>query len=270
MSKNKIASATRFFIADPSRVSADRAKITRYVDASLACSRIERLYIAVDPHRDVASSIDFLRRLPTPAGKRVEVMPVTPWGRYVEPLNALALQAAFDGYSELLFANTEHIPTDANVRQLSDHLDSSTLVAGAALDVFHEFEPGEHRMNGVRVPSDAFMLVNLELFTLFGFITVSEAPWVPHCGNSLGTPKDPGMLEAGMKEVATFSLIQHFVGREKAQVKLAAVAGAERDTSTIVGDRKRLDDHKRASAIQRAEAQMRRTNIPYGYVKHIA
>lgn len=186
------------------------------------------------------------------------------------PLNALTIRAAFDGYEAVLSINTNHVPTDQNIAELSAHLDDDTLVVGAALDRFHVFEQGEHTMDGKRVPSDAFMLLNLRIFTLYGFQSVSEAPWIT-CSRpeDIGTPQDPGMREAGIKEVPAFSLIQLLQPKGKAQVKLVQITGAERDATLVTGDIKTLDDHKRHSAIERAKKQVALANIPPGIVIHV-
>lgn len=265
----RTAIATRFFIADPARIEADRKKINNYLDACFACQTIDRIYVAVNPDRDIAHTVSYLRRLPTPAGKSLVVTPVTPWGRYVEPLNAITMQSAFDGYEALLCANTEHVPTDKNIGELAEHLDEDTLVVGATLDGFHNFRPGRHFMDGMNVPMDAFMLLRVQKFSLFGWIAVSEAPWIPCPAEIVGTPQDPGMKEAGIKEVPTFSLIQEKLGSAHAQVKLVQVTGAERDTSTITGARKKLDDQKRRSAVERAKKQMALIGIYPGMVSHI-
>lgn len=271
MNQNKgIAIAVRFFTADQLRVDVDRIKITKFLEACFVCDSVVTVYVAVNPNRDIGDSITFLDAYLVPESKQLIVIPVTPWGRYIEPLNALALRAATDGYEQVLFVNTEHEPTNTNIAELSRHFFDDTLVVGAAINGFHDFEVGEHEMNGMRVPADAFMLMNIRLFSLYGFIAVSEAPWMSCMkADEIGTPNDPGMKEAGMKEVPTFALIQHMLGKENAKVKLVRITGADRDTSTITGARKALDDHKRASALTRAKKQMELAHIPNGYVIHL-
>lgn len=266
------AIVTRFFIADPSRIQADQGKILNYLIFCFACQSVNRVYVAVNPDRDVGGTIEYLHSLShiVPQGKSLVVIPVRPWGRYVEPLNALTGQAATDGYEAVLSVNTEHVPTDQNISELAVHLDENTLAVGAALSGFHEFRRGKHKMNGMNVPADAFMLLRVQKFMLYGWQAVSEAPWVPCPPELVGTPHDPGMQEAGMKEVPSFSLIQRMLEPEHAQVKLVRVTGAQRDTSSITGDRKKLDDLKRRSAIARVEKQMTLARIPYGTVIHVA
>ncbi len=264
------ALVTRFFISDMSGIDAGLLKIVRFVSACFRCDAIDTAYVAVNTVRDIGDTLSFLKTLPVPRGKKLLALPVTPWGRYVEPLNALVMQAAFDGHEKVLFANTEHVPTDVNIAALDAHLAEDTLVVGAALEGFHDHVPGEHEMNGMRVPADAFMLVRVQMLALYNFIGVSEAPWIG-CERfeDVGAPNDPGMKVAGIKEVPTFSLIQHMLGVENAKVKLVHVTGADRDASGIVGARKVLDEHKRASALTRAAKQMALANIPFGRVIHI-
>ena len=262
----KTAIVTRGYITQPSRVEPDRAMFAPFLKACFACEAVDRVYFATDPKRDIGDTVGFLSAFPVPAGKTLEVIPVVPWGRYIEPLNAIFSQAATDGYEAVLSVNTEHLPTDESIEALARHLEMDTLVVGAWLPVFHErLPPGEYEMNGMRAPADAFMLVRVQTFALFGFQGVSEAPWVPCPIEKLGTPDDPAMkTAAGMKEVPTFSLIQQQLpGMAKVKLLLNST-WAERDTSSITGARRELDDIKRQSSLTRAAEQMRRTNIKPG------
>lgn len=266
-----LAVATRFFIADKNRTREDQVKITRFVSSVLACTFVETLYVAVNTCRDTGNSVSFLKELRVPTGKKIVVLSISQWGRYIIPLNILLYRVASDGYEKLLYVNVEHRPTDTNIGELNRHLDRQTLAVGATLPVFHDFNPGIHTMNGMCVPADAFMLVRVSKLALTGFIGVSEAPWIP-CEDTLltGTPHDPGMAQAGMKEVPTFSLVQHILSKGEARVVLTPVTGAERDIAGITGARKILDDNKRQSACFRTQLQMSRVpGIPPGIVYHI-
>lgn len=259
----KTAVVTRGYSPLLARVEADQAKFAQFIAACFACQAVNQVYFAIDPKRDVGDTVNFLSALPVPTGKTLTVIPVNPWGRYVEPLNAIFSQAATDDYEAVLSANLEHRPSDTNIAELARHLDQDTLVVGAWLPVFHEeLPPGEYEMNGMRAPADAFMLVRVQKLALFGFLSVSEAPWVPCPIDKLGTPDDPAMkTAAGIKEVPTFSFIQERLGYDQAKVKLAlGVTGAGRDTSSLTGARKEVDDAKRQSALERAAEQLRRIN----------
>lgn len=269
----KTAIVVRGYTPQQDRVVPNRIIYQNYVAACFACQAVDQVYFAVDPKRDVGDTVAFLSTLPVPTGKTLTVIPVNPWGRYVEPLNAIFSQAATDGYEAVLSANLEHQPTDTNIAELTRHLDQDTLVVGAWLPVFHEsLPPGEYEMNGMRAPADAFMLVRVQMLSLFGFLAVSEAPWVPCPIETLGTPADPAMkTAAGMKEVPTFSLIQEKLGYDQAKVKLALnITGAHRDTSSLTGARKELDDAKRRSSIERAAEQLRRIKQRPGWTIYVA
>lgn len=266
------AIVTRGYITQPERVQADRLKFAQFLEACFACQAVDQVYFAVDPKRDVSDTAGFLATLPVPIGKTLTVIPVHPWGRYIEPLNAIFSQAATDGFEAVLSANLEHRPSDTNIAQLARHLDQDTLVAGAWLPVFHEeLPPGEYEMNGMRAPADAFMLVRVQKFALFGFQGVSEAPWMPCPIDKLGTPDDPAMkTAAGIKEVPTFSLIQEKLGYDQAKVKLVlGITGAERDATGITGARREVDDAKRRSALERAAAQLQRINQKPGQTIYV-
>lgn len=259
----KTAIVARGYIPELARVESDRPRFAQFIAACFACQSVDQVYFAVDPKRDVGDTVAFLSALPVPTGKTLSVIPVNPWGRYVEPLNAIFSQAATDGYEAVLSVNLEHRPTDTNISELTRHLDRDTLVTGAWLPVFHEeLPPGEYEMNGMRAPADAFMLVRVQKLALFGFLSVSEAPWVSCPIDKLGTPDDPAMkTAAGIKEVPTFSLIQEKLGYDQAKVKLVlGVTDAGRDTSSLTGPRKEVDDAKRRSALKRAAEQLRRIN----------
>lgn len=259
----KTAIVARGYIPELARMESDRPRFAQFITACFACQSVDQVYFAVDPKRDVGDTVAFLSALPVPAGKTLTIIPVNPWGRYVEPLNAIFSQAATDGYEAVFSVNTEHHPTDEALGALTEHLTEDTLVVGAWLPVFHEeLPPGEYEMNGMRAPTDAFMLVRVQKLALFGFLSVSEAPWVSCPIDKLGTPDDPAMkTAAGIKEVPTFSLIQEKLGHDQAKVKLVlGVTGAGRDTASLTGARKEVDDAKRRSALERAAEQLRRIN----------
>lgn len=269
----RYAIVARAYSTQPKLVPADHTKFADFHAAGFACRAINKMYFAVDPKRDIGDTATFLATLPVPAGKSIEIIQVNPWGRYIEPLNAIFSQAATDGYEAVLSVNTEHHPTDESIAALAHHLEEDTLVVGAWLPGFHELlPPGEYEMNGMRAPADAFMLIRVQMLSLFGFQGVSEAPWVPCPIETLGSPTDPAMkTAAGIKEVPTFSLIQEKLGYDRAKVKLLLRSiGADRDTSTLTGARKELDDQKRQSALTRAAEQLRRINQKPGRTIYIA
>lgn len=269
----KIALVVRGFTPTADQVEPSKVKFADYLQASFACTAIDRVYFAVDPKRDVGDTANFLSALPVPTGKSLIVTPVIPWGRYVPPLNTLFGQAATDGYEAVLSVNLEHRPTDVNISQLMHHLDQDTLAVGAWLPVFHEvLPPGEYEMTGTTTPSDAFMLVDVQKFALFGFLGVSEAPWVPCPAETLGTFNDIAMrTAAGIKEVVAFAFIQKQLGYDQTKVKIVlGVTGANRDTSTLTEDRQEFHNIKRRTAIERAAEQLRRVNLPPGRTIYVA
>lgn len=266
------ALCTRYFVANPAKVVEGQRKIFEFLNACFMCTWVRDVYIAVNIDRDHGDTLGFLAGLVVPEGKRLVAFPVTPWGRYVEPLNALMERATHDRHQKALFVNTEHLPTDTNIVELDRYLQSDTLAVGGYLEGFHNFAPGSQRMNGMNVPADAFMLVDLEKLGLLGFIYVSEALWIPCTETTqVGTADDPGMAEAGIKEVPTFSLIQDIFARSgrSARVKLVRMTGGQRNAEGIDSKRKQMDAYKRSTALVRANIQMERLGIPYGIVEHL-
>ena len=171
----RLAVVVRGYVPQKDLITAYQIRFKDYVEACFNCTAVDQIYFAVDPKRDVGNTVDFLSTLPIPTGKTLTVIPVSPWGRYVEPLTALVSRAATDGYEAVLSANLGHRPTDTNIAELMHHLDQDTLVVGAWLHVFHEeLPPGEYEMNGGTTPSDAFMVVRVQKLALFGFLAVGS------------------------------------------------------------------------------------------------
>lgn len=105
----------------------------------------------------------------------LEVLPVTPWGRFVPALNALIRYAAVDCNAQLiLFVSAETQASASSVAMLVNQVDSSTLVAGAALPG-HDYHPGERvPLNGRNTPWNTLAVWNLPNLALNGFSLVSD------------------------------------------------------------------------------------------------
>jgi hypothetical protein len=104
----------------------------------------------------------------------LQVVPVTPWGKFVPALNALVRYAAVECHAQLiLFVSAE---TEApSITPLLDNMDNSTLVVGALLEG-HQFDDTAERvaLNGRTTPWNTLALWNLEKLALTGFPLVSD------------------------------------------------------------------------------------------------
>ena len=105
----------------------------------------------------------------------LEVMPVTPWGKFVPALNALIRYASVDCQAQLLlFVSAETEASSSSIALLANELDSSTLVVGAVLPG-HDYHEGERVvLNGRNTPWNTLALWNLPNLALTGFPLVSD------------------------------------------------------------------------------------------------
>jgi hypothetical protein len=105
----------------------------------------------------------------------IEVVPVTPWGKFVPALNAVIRYASVDCQAQLiLFVSAETEASSSSISMLVNELDSSTLVVGAVLPG-HDYHGGEIvPLNGRSTPWNTLSLWNLPNLALTGFPMVSD------------------------------------------------------------------------------------------------
>lgn len=105
----------------------------------------------------------------------LEVIAVTPWGKFVPALNALIRYASVDCQAQLiLFVSAETEASASSIAKLVDEVDSSTLVCGAALPG-HAYSSGERvKLSGQTSPWNTLAVWNLPNLALNGFPLVSD------------------------------------------------------------------------------------------------
>lgn len=109
----------------------------------------------------------------------LQVLPVTPWGKFTPALNALIRYASVDCRAHLiLFVSAETEASASSVSMLVNAVDSSTLVVGAVLPG-HDYHEGERvPLNGRNTPWNTLAVWNLPNLALNGFPMVSDGV---HC-----------------------------------------------------------------------------------------
>jgi hypothetical protein len=237
----KVAVGTRFWGVS---IEKDFPRIVAFVEAA---KKIGSVFVAVNTIED---KIGTLEAFPDVA------FPVTPWGKFVQPLNAIVLKAAAAGADFLLLASAEFPPTLVQLDFLFAHMGPATLVVGAAF-AEHQFHADEEVSGtGVTVPWNTFSVWNLKNLRGVGFPLIGDAPLEPKM--------------AGVEEVCTIALLQRLNPMLKA--KLVKVPGLGEKWDMSGWDESRLAQHraKIRSKIERPAWQLGEMNLNPPKILHIA
>lgn len=177
----------------------------------------------------------------------LKILPVSPWGNYVNGLNAAIIEAnKYNDCKFIAFQSLEVKSSPPNIDKLLGHLkDNKTIVVGPHLSG-HTFQKGINKLTGRTCPWNTLAIWNLEYLSKFGFVMASEG-----FRNSYG----------GVEEVAVISLLQHFDDNLKA--KLIMLNDDETKWNTHFVDPERLIYHekKMASKNERPEYQLKSLNL---------
>lgn len=235
---------TRFFGKDSAK---DLPRILKFAIVAGGCGKT---FVAVNAVEDKCDTIAVCAREHIDA----DVFAVTPWQKFVAPLNAIVYRAALTGADRLLLASAEFPPKEEQVAALLRHVDDETLVAGARFSE-HQFSKGEVEGNGVTVPWNTFALWNLKHLAKLGVPLVGDASF--------------DQKKAGVEEVATIALYQQLFGLK---AKLISIPGFYEDWNTEGWDEERLAKHKAkiASKVSRPEAQLKWAGLSAPTILHIA
>ena len=238
----RVAIGTRFFAADPqkAKVIEDFARMSRECGADI-------VLVAVNSEEDRADTINN----PKIKGKGIEAFPVKPWGKFVQPLNALVLRAKSLGINYFLLASAEMAFTREQIQNLFSHMGEETLVVGGALEG-HDLKTGKVAGNGRTVPWNTMALWNLGYLARTGFALIGD------------NPSDPE--NAGVEELATIAVLQRLYSVE---AKLVAVPGIKWKTDDFDPERREKHEKKMRSKIERPQKQMEILNIPAPTIIHI-
>ena len=236
----KIAIGTRFWGVNTEK---DSPRISSFIEAG---KKIGDVFVAVNAAKDKIGTLEMFPEV---------AFPVTPWGKFVMPLNALVLKAALAGANHLLLASAEFAPTEDQVDHLLQHMGGGSLVAGAKF-AEHEFHPGEEvEGTGTTVPWNTFALWNLETLSRIGFPLVGDSPLDP--------------AQAGVEEVATIATFQSIWHNQKAYLVRTPEIGGEWNTTGWSDDRLAKHMTKIESKKTRPAKQLGVANLAPPTVIHI-
>ena len=213
---------------------------------------VKKTLVAVNADEDKSGILaEFEKRYNREA---VEAFPVTPWGKFVQPLNALVLKAAQEGASYLLLASVEVMITPEIVSSLLEEMqDKYVLVAGAAMPG-HDFSedffmPG----TGITVPWNTLAMWRLKYLANIGFPLVWDMPFRPEM--------------AGVEELAAIAVCKAVYPHLK--VVLKRVPGiVELDMSGWDADRREAHVKKMQTKKIRSAWQMSFLGLPFPSVHH--
>lgn len=238
----KIAVGTRFWGVNTEK---DFPRINNFVEVGRQAGQV---FVAVNTDEDKIGTINLFPE---------EAFPVTPWGKFVQPLNALILRAALAGANHLLLASAEFAPTLEQLDALLQHMNENTLVVGATF-AEHEFHPGETiEGTGTTVPWNTFALWNLSHLSCLGIPMIGDAPF--------------NQKMAGVEEVATISVYQSIYQISAARAKLVHVPGIGLDWNTEGWSGERLAKHqaKIDSKKERPAAQLKKCGLQPPLIQHV-
>ena len=187
-------------------------------------------------------------------------VPVTPWGKFVMPLNALVIEACEAGASHLLLASVEVADslTIENIGQLCELIADDVLVVGAAMEG-HNVKSSQgidlsiDGADGRSVPWNTLALWDLKYLQRFGF---------PLIGDALFGPK-----QAGVEEVSTIALYQKVY--PELEALLVVLPGIKWDTADFDEERRKGHEAKMASKVSRPAAQMAELGTKHPFVWHL-
>lgn len=210
---------------------------------------VDKIFIAVNIDEDKARVLDL--NIP-----HAELFQVTPWGRFVTPLNALVARAVSHKADFLLIASVETKIYSRQLSRLLGEMRDDTLVVGAALEG-HLLRSSDRPIEagGREVPWNTFALWNLSFLSRIGF---------PLIGDALFNPK-----AAGVEEVSTIAVYQKIYGTQHAKAKLIAVPGITWDVSHLNSVRMKRHKEKMSSKEQRPILQLKWAELPRPVVWHV-
>ena len=258
MSAHQFVVGTRFFESNRENAATSFSNLIAFITAALSVGA-EKVFVAVNSAIDTSGALTVVGGLGFEQS-RVKVFAVTPWGKFVQPLNALLIHGReeFARGVHFLSASVEVKLTPAIVNALFQHMDNTTLVVGAAMEG-HDYHPGAIEMgaNGRQVPWNTLALWNAERLCRTGFPLIGDGP--------LGEPKS-----AGVEEVTAIALQQAMLhGSDKAIAKLVRVPGIVWDMSGFGGVRRAAHEAKMESKVRRPAAQLVAARLSPPVVHHI-
>lgn len=243
MTEPKVAVGTRFWGQKPE----DIQTIRRFVHEARRIT--DQVFVAVNSDADKVGTFndsELIRIL------GFWMFRVTPWGKFVMPLNALVMKATLAGCDHLLLASTEVALSPEILAQLMSHMNKNVLVVGAALEG-HNLDNRFVNGDGRTTPWNTLSLWNLEHLSKIGFPLIGDALFDP--------------TQAGVEEVSAIALLQEIFPRLSA--KLVEIKGVEWNTERLDADRRAKHEAKMASKVSRPARQMEILGISPPTILHI-
>ncbi|HRY52673.1 MAG TPA: hypothetical protein P5089_02360 [Candidatus Portnoybacteria bacterium] len=243
---------TRYF---DNRAGSSPDKIIDFAQRSSLMA--EKVIIAVNVAEDKSGAWQALKNL---RSENLIIIGVTPWVKFVQPMNVLLDAAASFNARYFLSCSVE---IKINQQQLNDlmlHMDSGTLCVGARLPE-HEFSGGHLIVegSGSTIPWNTCCIWNLEKFSLVGFPLAGDAAF------SLNRKM------AGVEELTALAVMQKLYGTSGFKAKLIEIAGIKWETEFADNpDRRVAHLQKIASKRERPGEQLKRLGLSAPEVQHIA
>ena len=249
----KMAVGTRFFESKEENITGALNRLEKWVKGALTVTNApEFVCVAVNVDVDKSSAVTFLKsNFPS-----VVAIPVTPWGKFVMPLNAMILAAAGEGADTILFTSAEFAPSVPIVEKLEKVLvEENAFVVGARLQGhdFLESTTGQqgvvvNHANGRQVPWNTYALWNLHSLARIGFPLVGDFPREP--------------ASAGVEELTAIKINQQLEDRVAVLLSIPEMSG-EWDISNWDSSRLAAHQKKMNSKIQRPARQL----AEFGYTE---
>ena len=186
-----------------------------------------------------------------PENSNIQILPVTPWGKFVPALNALILHSKNIDADLIMFVSAEVNVSGQTIKKLCSHITDDTFVAGAALPghLYSEASGGgEISLNGRTCPWNTLAVWDLKKLSLTGFSLCSDL------GES-----------AGVEECVAVALLQKLFPKSKA--KLVKLEEIKWEQTFEDEERRKWHEFKMKSKVERPESQLRKMNLS-GTVHH--
>mmetsp|Transcript_17504 Transcript_17504/g.29068 ORF Transcript_17504/g.29068 Transcript_17504/m.29068 type:complete len:277 (-) Transcript_17504:330-1160(-) len=206
-------------------------------------------YVAVDatPKFDNYSLVEVIRSVTDNSDNSttspiLEIIPVTPWNKFVPALNAIASRAATSRATHCLFCSAETQTSPESMLELLEYMDADTLVAGAVLPG-HDYRPKTLQpLNGSTTPWNTLAIWNVAKLALTGFPLVADG---------LHTNPDGAAVAAGVEEVSAIALIQSILTPQRAKAKLVPLPDCEWNQTFEDEGRRKWHEAKMKSKVER-------------------
>jgi hypothetical protein len=187
----------------------------------------------------------------------VDVIPVSPWGKFVPALNTLLAHASVSECTLFLYQSLEVEAGSETVRVLRQHLgDEGVFVAGAALPGHAHAGHAKVLLAGNTTPWNTLALWRVCVLALTGFPSIADGLVE---GASVG----------GVEEVSAIAVLQKLVP-QKAGARLVRVPGIEWKVQFHDPARAEWHSKKMASKVSRPAAHLSALGLSdFGCVLHV-